>query len=388
MQETPAQLRQELKRFDQGRLDRLAEAGFVSKAQIEDLVRGDLNGLTLLMTLLRVSRQDLQHLMEWETIPAHCGVTLMAPCPLGGVLGAKGASIAGSQVAKLATLPVMVPSYCTLVEHYQAPRNQGSVGTCTAFAAISVLEGQLAKTDHSEAFVYSLTKAIDGHPESDGSWLRFATAVLAREGACLESRFPYREDREYLRSKPSSEAREEAKAFQSTSRVPIAIEPTDVGAIRGALASQLPVAISVPIYGSSMNSSHFHRTGRFLQRLGDLDRVAGYHAMTIVAYFDDDYLHRNGMASELGGGCFLVRNSWSPQWASENPLAQHCNAGGGYALMSYAYLQYCFEAFTVQLRKPTHPRRQLSEPNREGWWARTRQAVVTASRNRIAQTVR
>jgi hypothetical protein len=381
-------LRSELPRFDHARLERLVRAGFVSKSQLEDLVRGDSHGVVLLTTLLRVSREDLQSLMGWAEIPAHYGIRLTAPCPLGGVLGADRMPAAVSRLAKLPALATRRPSSHSLVSHYQPPRNQGAVGTCTAFATVSVLEGQLALVDHSEAFIYSLTKAIDGHPESDGSWLRFATAVLAEHGACLESRFPYREDREYLRSKPTNEAREEARKFQSATSTPIVIEPNDIGGIRGAIASDLPVAISVPIYGSSMNSSHFHRTGRFLQRLGDLDRVAGYHAMTIVAYFDDEYLLRNGLPQELGGGCFLVRNSWSPQWASENPLALHCNAGGGYALMSYAYLQYCFEAFTVQVRKRTDQRHHVSEPKRDGWWARTRQAVVAVSRNRIAETVR
>ena len=60
---------------------------------------------------------------------------------------------------------------------------------------------------------------------------------------------------------------------------------------------------------------------------------AGGHAWCVVGYMDD--------ASVPGGGYFIVRNSWGPNWAAESPEAP------GHAMVPYEYVErYAVEAFT------------------------------------------
>lgn len=149
-----SQLHGDLPGFDPLRLKRLQAAGFVTRAQIEDLVRGDPNGVALLTTCLEISHEKLQRLMGWTEIPSHCGVTLTAPCPLGGVLGAEPVSVSLPCFARMKVRSAKRPLHFNLLAHYQPLQNQGSAGTCTAFATGAVLEGQRTLADHSEAFIY------------------------------------------------------------------------------------------------------------------------------------------------------------------------------------------------------------------------------------------
>src|SRR6266446_2158631 len=113
--------------------------------------------------------------------------------------------------------------------------------------------------------------------------------MLAEFGACREETWPYCEDRDGLRERPSNDAFVEAQTYRLRS-APLEIQPTNVAAIRAEISLGRPVAISVPIFGSSMNSLRFHSEGRFLMQLGPMDKVAGYHAMCAVAYLDNRYL--------------------------------------------------------------------------------------------------
>lgn len=126
-------------------------------------------------------------------------------------------------------------------------------------------------------------------------------------------------------------------------------------------------------------------------KLGLLDTVAGYHAMCVVGYADNAYLIEHGFAEEPGGGAYLVRNSWGPNWARNNPLAKLFGGEAGYALMPYAYLEnYCFEAYTATLPS-NFVSHSFTLRNRflaasESWWRRTRQGIVTLSRERLSIT--
>lgn len=58
------------------------------------------------------------------------------------------------------------------------------------------------------------------------------------------------------------------------------------------------------------------------------------HALCMVGYQDDETVP--------GGGYFIVRNSWGPDWATQ------CPDGRGYCWLPYDYLQrYGLTSFTA-----------------------------------------
>jgi len=384
-------LQRELRGATKKTIEALAARAFQSRDDIEDVIRSNEDGRKMLTNLLGLSDDGLKRLMGWTNWPEHCGVTLSGPCPLGGVLAPSESDMAGPAELAPAGRTASLPDHFSTTKHFQPPRNQGSVGTCTAFATIGTLEGQCEKLDLAERFVYYHTKKIDGHPDSDGSFLKYSVKVLAAYGACREKTWPYVEDRKALRQEPPSTAFREAKRYKPRSAA-IRVAPKDVSTIRAEIASGHPVALSLPIFRSSYNSLRFHSEGRFLMKLGVFDSVAGYHAMCAVAFFDNAFLARKGQPEEVGGGAFLVRNSWGTTWAKNNPLAKMDSAGPGYAIVPFAYVQeYGMEAFTVAARASMRfdDRELLSVASSAGkaWWRRTRDAVVASARERLTEAI-
>lgn len=385
------QLAAELPQLPQQCVVTLSHHGFRDRKHLEEIVRGNPDGGQLLCDALEIDEKTLLKAFGWTRWPEHIGFTLSGPCPLGGVLEPTKEMIHARRPQNVGLPSERLPSASSLISRYGPARNQGHVGTCTAFGTVAIVEGQCSiKVDLAEAFVYGLTKATDGHPDADGSRLCDSTPILSQYGVCCEQTWPYREDRDYLRLRPSAEAFAEASKYQLLEAA-MSVEPTDKNAVRTHIAAGHPVAISVAIYRSTMNSLRFHDEGRFLMKLGLLDTVAGYHAMCAVAYLDNAYLIEHGFAEEPGGGAFLVRNSWGPSWARNNPQAKLFGGEAGYALMPYAYLEnYCFEAYTAVVKSSgvghSSTFRSRFQAAGGSWWRRTRQGVVTLARERLSIT--
>lgn len=373
-------------------IQRLLDCAITDRGHFEDMIRNNKDGRRIAVDVTKLSEDDLKKAMSWAEFPSYSGVTLSAPCPLGGVLAPTG-EVDDRVSFAAAERHASIPDHACLAEHYQPVRDQGNVGTCVPHATIATLEGQHNRIDLSEAFNYSITKSRDGHPDTDGSWLRVSMPVLAEYGSCPESTWPYKEDRRYLRRKPSALAFHEARRFKPRSQA-IRLGPKDIAAIRAQIAGGRPVAVSLPIFRSSYNSLRFHSEGRFAMKMGIFDSVAGYHAMCCIAYFDNSFLTRKEQSEEKGGGAFLVRNSWGTRWAKNNPLAKMVSAGPGYALIPFGYVEaYCFEAFTVAVKPVSlrHGSRKVpvSVTTLGGsWWQRTRDGAVAAAKARLADAAK
>lgn len=366
----------------------LVSFGLKDRDHVLDMIRGRADGGPWLARRIGVAETALRKALRIDRWPGRAAVQLHGPCPIGGVPRARKKSVPKLTQSQRASLP----TWAAMIDRYGEPRDQGPVGTCTAFAGAAVMEGQLNDTnlDLSEAFIYSLTKSIDGE-DGDGSFLEFTTLVLIEYGACREESWPYRPDRDYLLLPPSPEALAEAENCKARARTELG--STDVDGIRAELAAGRPVGISVPIFPSTYNSLRFHNEGRFAMCLGDDDKADGGHAMCIVAYLDDAWLSAHGYEEDLGGGVFLVRNSWG-RWAPENRLAAHFGAAYGYAIMPYAYVSsYAWEAFTVTLSATSAVRSradwlaQFSQALRKTW-TRTAQGVGAQSRERLRRLAR
>ena len=230
----------------------------------------------------------------------------------------------------------------TLIPDMQPIRNQAQRGTCVAHACIAAMEHfyktQRAQSlDFSEQFLFCLSKQHDGYPQSDGTFVRVAMPLLFTDGCCLEQTWPYNPvptPANIGQCPPPAGAADEAARFRIPG--PNALDPKSVAGIKAELVRGRCVAIAVPFYDSVWLADEIRRSGDIgLPVPGDT--ADGGHAVCLVGY--EDLLDE----PEIGGGRFIVRNSWNGQWGTA------CPYGVGYGTIPYAYVTtYGREAYSIQ----------------------------------------
>jgi len=233
---------------------------------------------------------------------------------------------------------VPLPSSVNLIANMPPVRDQGSRGSCVAFALSALHEYAVRANpqDYSERHLYFGAKQIDGAPSMCGTWQRVATGILASKGQCRELTWGYNPTAACNdHGVPPSAADSDAAGHRLACR---ALNPIDVVGIKGELAARNPVTISIPVFNSWVGSQATKGTGRITMRVGQ-EPEAGGHAMLLVGYQDDP----PRSSPTPGGGWFIVRNSWGPtRWGSA------CPYGAGYGTIPYAYIaQLNWEAYTL-----------------------------------------
>ncbi|MCG3196478.1 MAG: C1 family peptidase [Candidatus Omnitrophica bacterium] len=231
-----------------------------------------------------------------------------------------------------------LPGQVRLLPGLGPVKDQGQRGACVAFASAALreyLEG--GQEQLSEQFLYWACKELDGVP-SEGTTLHTAMAALAEYGVCRALTWPYNPVPDMWnegQGPPPMSALSEAKEYQLHDCRPV--ESTLVDHYKHMLAGEdgqpgMPVVFGIPVYHESFFNAETERTGKIFVPLPGFSLIGG-HAMCAVGYVDDKEVP--------GGGYFIVRNSWGPDWAAENPEAP------GHGLLPYVYLaQFGIEAFT------------------------------------------
>ncbi len=209
-------------------------------------------------------------------------------------------------------------------------RNQGNRGTCVAFASTAALEYWLLKNGAlqrmSEQFLYWNCKNNDGIPTTSGTWIKVAAQLVQRDGVCTAATWPYNPN-----PIPGNEAQNpappgaQAQALAFRTRVTL-LPPTSVTDIKIALAADRWVPFSIPVYNSWYQSAQVRLTGDITNPIPGEVRAGG-HAMCIVGCMDLPD------RPELGGGRFILRNSWGPTWG------QTSRYGAGHGTIPYIYIQ-------------------------------------------------
>lgn len=268
-------------------------------------------------------RAPVQAVMPRTDLPAAAYVpaSLVAPPTAPGALGS---------VPQVNLIPGMQPV-----------RNQGRRGTCVAHASVAAAEyyfGQQGQQpDLSEQFVYWNCKQHDGRGNQEGTFLAVAMPLLVSDGACLEDTWPYNPD-----PTPGNESQDpppdDAATDAAARKVPHVTQRAaqSVSGVKDALASNLPVAVSLVVYDYCWFPDEVRSSGDVTMPFpGDVSNQG--HAVCIVGYEDlpDE--------PELGGGRFIIRNSWDGLWGV------NCQFGAGYGTIPYAYLTtYCMEAYSIE----------------------------------------
>lgn len=245
-------------------------------------------------------------------------------------------SVAPATSAPAAAAPATV----NLIPYMPPVRNQGDRGTCVAYAALAAYEHYLAvhgaAQDLAEQFLYWNCKANDNAPTTYGTWLGVAFPLLGRDGCCLEATWPYVPTTvagDEGQGPPPAGARMEALSYRLAHVKPLA--PTAVADIKAELPAQRCVAFSIPVFNSWFMNRQVALTGDLTMPIPGEVRAGG-HAMCLVGYVDLPG------RPELGGGRFVLRNSWDTHWGI------NCPYGAGYGTIPYAYIaKFGTEAYSI-----------------------------------------
>lgn len=207
---------------------------------------------------------------------------------------------------------VDLSSYCTSI------KDQGMLGSCTAFASVSAVEylhkryGGI-KTDDifSERFTYYATRVnvLNWAPEDSGAYVRDAVKSLVKFGTCLEKTFAYNSD---CKTPPSQSAYSEALKYQAISYARFedgkspAERSTLINSLKVNLDAGLPIIAGFVCYSNIWNAAQ----GVIPKSNG---QIIGGHAILIVGYDDSKQL-------------FKFKNSWGESWGDR-----------GYGYLPYEY---------------------------------------------------
>ena len=205
-------------------------------------------------------------------------------------------------------------------------RDQGPVGSCTAFAVIGMYEsivnrnspGLDSGANLSERFIFYHTNISRGRA-NEGSSFSDQLNALGRVGTCREEFYPYVP--ELLNEPPTEAAAKDALTHRVTlaRQVPLRSDGDKYECVKAnhimltsALSEGYPVGISLMLFDDFGS-----QPGGHVPRPSD-DAVAhaehGHHAMVLVGYSERD-------------NCYIVRNSWGEDFGDK-----------GYAYISAAYI--------------------------------------------------
>lgn len=206
-----------------------------------------------------------------------------------------------------------IPDQVDLTSTMPEVQNQGAVGSCTAHAAVAVMEHNMIVQQRplsllSRLFAYYNARDLEDAALFDnGATLRDMISGLARYGVCDEDVWPYNTDQ--LTVKPTASAYQAAKP----NRIRLYARLNDLDDMLLCLAAGYPFVFGFTVY-TGFESDEVGQTG-VLNLPTATEGAVGGHAVCAVGY--DRTTER-----------FLIRNSWGDDWGQK-----------GYFTIPFAYLE-------------------------------------------------
>lgn len=223
-----------------------------------------------------------------------------------------------------------LPTKCDLRPWCPPIEDQGEIGSCTANAAVGLVEyfeyRAFGKhTDASRLFLYKTTRNLLHFTGDTGAYLRSTIGALVLFGVPPEEYWPYHTDR--MDEEPPAFCYSFAQNYRTISYY--RLDPPEISnkellkQIKTNLAKGLPAIFGFTVYESIVQSE----TDGKIPFPGENEKMLGGHAMMVVGY--DDKMKINNMSSKKVStiGAFLIRNSWGTEWGD-----------AGYGWLPYEYV--------------------------------------------------
>ncbi len=210
------------------------------------------------------------------------------------------ASVARERVALPATYDLRSLGRVTSV------KNQGSFGTCWAFASCGSLESGLLPGESLDSSEDNMVLASGFGPFSGGAYdhggnLWMSTAYLTRWGGPV-----YESDDAYGDGVTPS-ALSARKHVQEVNWIPARGSALDNDNVKNAVAQYGGAYVAMGWYGSAYKSS----TASYYY-----DGGSGTNHGVLIVGWDDTYPATNFATAPPGNGAFIVKNSWGASWGS------------------------------------------------------------------------
>ncbi|MBZ5687968.1 MAG: cysteine protease [Acidobacteriia bacterium] len=248
------------------------------------------------------------------------------------------------RMPKLATKIDLRP-YCSPVE------NQGNLGSCTANAAVGVVEYFENRSfgkyiNGSRLFVYKTARELMGLVGDTGAYLRTTMAALVMFGVPPETYWPYTDRQQpgvsgerTFDEEPTTFVYEIADDFEvpnyfchdpyGTTLTP----PNILNSVKTYLAAGIPSMFGFYVFPSYDKGDV---KGAFPYPAPGERAFAG-HAVAAVGY-DDTLRITNKFSSKATTGALLIRNSWGTSWG---------DAGYGWLPYDYVTSQFAEDFWSV-----------------------------------------
>jgi len=228
---------------------------------------------------------------------------------------------------------VRLPAKVDLRRWCSPVESQGNLGSCTAHAAVGIVEYFERRAfgkyiDGARLFVYKTTRNLMGVTGDTGAWLRQTMGALVFCGIPPEKYWPYTDKAPDFDEEPSSfvyAVADNYEALRYFSHDPLGrkkVPATVLARVKSFLAAGIPSMFG--FFGFPSVSQSNIEGGIPYPCPGEQAKWG--HAVTAVGY-DDRVKIKNLKCGEETRGALLIRNSWGTGWGEK-----------GYGWLPYEYV--------------------------------------------------